>query len=80
MERGGQNELSHYIVWFGKVRPKKNNKKTNKQTNKAIHCSNTVTALLEYLDLSILKIFGGGQEPPLTPPVSTPSLNILING
>ena len=44
--------------------------------NLTTHCSNTVTALLEYLDLGILKIFGGSPtllSPP--PPLSAPGLN-----
>ena len=31
------------------------------------HCSNTMTALLEYLDLGIQKFFGGGSRAPFDP-------------
>ena len=40
MERGGQNELRHYIVWFSKVRPKKGH---------AIAAHLTIYAFIMYL-------------------------------
>ena len=46
--------------------------KVHKNPYIAHYCFIRVTALLEYLYLGILKIFGGGSRAPFDPPVSAP--------